>query len=72
MGCLRSIDLLNLVFEIKLLDIFMGREGPIEFDIYRSLYCLFNFFEFVETERERVGVVFAVLYYCKNYSYSTP
>jgi len=39
MGCLRGIDLLNLAFEIKLLDIFMGREDPIEFDIYRSLYC---------------------------------
>ena len=39
MGCLRGIDLLNLAFEIKFLDIFMVREDPIEFDIYRSLYC---------------------------------
>ena len=53
MGCLRGIDLSNLAFEIKLLVIFVGREDPIEFDIYRSLYCLFNFFELVETERER-------------------
>ena len=44
MGCLRGIDLLNLAFEIKFLDIFMGPEDPIEFDIYRSLYCLFYFF----------------------------
>ena len=44
MGCLRGIDLFNLAFEIKFLDIFMGREDPIEFDIYRSLYCLFYLF----------------------------
>ena len=38
-GCLRGIDLSNLTFEIKFLDIFMGREDPIQFVIYRSLYC---------------------------------
>lgn len=30
--------LLNLVFELKFLDVFMGREDPIEFDM---LICLF-------------------------------
>jgi len=29
MRCLKGIYLLNLVFELKFLDIFMGREDPI-------------------------------------------
>ena len=33
MGCLGSIVLLNLVFELKFLDVFMEREDPTEFDI---------------------------------------
>jgi len=33
MSCLNGIVLLNLVFELKFLDVFMGREDPIEFDI---------------------------------------
>jgi len=33
MGCLRGVDLLNLVFELKFLDVFMGREVPVEFYI---------------------------------------
>jgi len=42
MSCLRSTVLLNLVFELKFLNVFMEREDPIEFDIYLVLYyCLF-------------------------------
>lgn len=36
--------LLNLVFELKFLDVFMGREDPIEFNIwfiYLLVVCLF-------------------------------
>ena len=33
MGCLKGVDLLNLVFELKFLDVFMVREDPIEFYI---------------------------------------
>ena len=51
---LRGIDLSNLAFQIKFLDIFEGREDPIEFDI--NLLCIvvcFICFELVETDRER-------------------
>jgi len=44
MGCHRGIDLLNMVFEIKFLDDFMGREDPKEVDIYRSFVLLFVLF----------------------------
>jgi hypothetical protein len=34
--------MLKLVFELKFLDVFMGREDPIEFDIFLvSFWCLF-------------------------------
>ena len=38
-----EIRLLNLVFELKFLDVFMGREDPIELDIW-SILLLFFFF----------------------------
>jgi hypothetical protein len=41
MSCLKGIGLLNLVFELKFLDVFMGREDPIEFDIYLAFVLLF-------------------------------
>ena len=41
MGCLRGISLLNLVFKLKFLDVFMGREDPIEFDIFLSFVLVF-------------------------------
>jgi len=54
MGCLRGIDLLKMVFEIKFLDDFMGREDPIEVDIYRSFVLLFVLFLLSWlTQRER-------------------
>ena len=41
--------MLNLVFELKFLDVLMGREDPIEFDIYLALYyCLFFVLSWVE------------------------
>jgi len=43
MRYLRGIILLNLVFELKSLDIFMGREDPIEFDIYLNFVYIFFF-----------------------------
>ena len=36
MSCLKGISLLNLIFELKFLDFFMGREDPIEFNTYFS------------------------------------
>ena len=33
MSCLKGVDLLNLVFKLKFLVVFIGREDPIEFDI---------------------------------------
>ena len=44
MGCLRGISLLNLVFKLKFLDVFMGREDPVEFDIYPYFVLLFVLF----------------------------
>jgi len=41
MGCLKRVSLFNLVFELKFLDVFMGREDPIEFDIYLIFVLLF-------------------------------
>ena len=42
MSCLKGVHLLNLVFELKFLDVFMGREDPIEFyiEFYIVLVCL--------------------------------
>ena len=39
---LKVLNLLNLVFELKFLDVFMGREDPIEFyiEFYIILVCL--------------------------------
>jgi len=34
MSCLKGTVLLNLVFELKFLDVFMGPEDPVEFDIF--------------------------------------
>ena len=45
MSCLRGTVLLNLVLELKFLDVFMGREGPIEFDIYLAFMLLFFCFK---------------------------
>jgi hypothetical protein len=36
MSCLEGIGLLNLVFELKFLNVFVGREDPLEFDILLS------------------------------------
>ena len=41
MSCLKDIVLVNVVFEFKFLNDFMGRQGPIEFDIFLSYYILF-------------------------------
>jgi len=41
MSCLKGTGLLNLVFKLKLLDVFMGREDPIEFDIYLAFVLLY-------------------------------
>jgi len=30
-SCIKGTGLLNLVFELKFLDVFMGREDPIDF-----------------------------------------
>ena len=38
-----EVFLLKLVFELKFLDVFMGREDPIEFDIYLALFLMFVF-----------------------------
>jgi len=36
------VSLLNLVFELKFSNVFMGREDPIEFDIFLVVFlCLF-------------------------------
>ena len=41
-----GIVLLNLVFELKYFDVFMGREDPVEFDIYLAFILLFVCFCF--------------------------
>jgi len=47
MGCLGGIVLLNLVFELKFLDVFMGREDPIEFNIiFPCGNCWFDLYWF--------------------------
>jgi len=48
MSCLRGIGLLNLVFELKFLNVFMGREDPIEFDNF--LICLLFVSCYIEWE----------------------
>ena len=53
MCCLRGIDLSNFTFEIKFLDIFMGREDPIEFEFIALCIVCFTSFELVETKRDR-------------------
>ena len=42
MSFLKGVGLLNLVFELKFLNVFIGREDPIEFYIkfYIVLVCL--------------------------------
>ena len=40
-----GVFLLKLVSELKFLHVFMGREHPVEFDIYLALF--FNVFLFV-------------------------
>jgi hypothetical protein len=41
MSFLKGVGLLNLVFELKFLNVFMGREDPIEFYIEFYIVCLF-------------------------------
>lgn len=60
MGCLGGIDLLNLVFELKFLNVFVGREDPIEFYIYLFiLFCLCLFCRWVKCF---VGVMGGILF----------
>jgi hypothetical protein len=41
MSCLSAMTvLLNLVFELKLLNVLMGREGPEEFNIWSACFVL--------------------------------
>jgi len=35
---------LNFVFDLKFLNVFMGREDPIEFDIFLIIYYVFVFY----------------------------
>ena len=42
MGCLGCGYLLNLVFQSKFLDVFMGREDPVEFNIW-CIICIVCF-----------------------------
>ena len=46
MGCLKGIGLLKLVLELKFLDVFMGREGSIDSDIY-PYFCIIVFLLFL-------------------------
>ena len=44
MNCLRGIVLVSLVFELKFLNISMGREDPIEFDIRLIMRVIVYYF----------------------------
>ena len=41
MSCLKGTGLLNLVFELKLFDVFMGREDSIELEICLPFVLLY-------------------------------
>lgn len=57
------IVLLNLVFELEFLDVFMGREDPIEFDIYYSFVWFVMLVAFIVCFVGVMGGIFLTLLY---------